>query len=127
MSVTAVETTTQVLVHEKVALVIDGFEAVVKARTARIKKAEANWFFERGEWRLSRVHVWGPVIRKSDGVESSQHVSELTHPAGEGETPYGGAVTPPAILEFVLANPPQWTPEVDPSPYPTITSLRSSL
>ncbi len=75
MSVTAVETTTQVLVHEKVVLVIDGFEAVVKARTARIKKAEANWFFERGEWLLSWVHVWGPVIRKSDGARAQPLVA----------------------------------------------------
>lgn len=127
MSVTAIDTTTQVLVHENVLLAIEDYEAVIKGRIARIKKAEVRWFFEHGEWQLSSVHVWGPIVRKSDGGESTQHVSELTDPPGKGQAPYGGAVTPPEILEFALANAPDWKPELTPSPYPPVKGLRSSL
>ncbi len=127
MSVTAINTTTQVLVSEKIFLTIENLEAAIKGRTARIKKAEVRWLFERGEWHLSWVRVWGPVIRKSDGGESTQHVSELTNPPGQGGAQYGGVVTPPEILEFALANPPAWKPQVDSSPYPPVQGLRSSL
>ncbi|OCG75511.1 hypothetical protein [Microbacterium sediminis] len=126
MTITHIETTTQVLVHAYTQLRLEDFTMVVKARTARIKKATIHWNYENGAWRVGAVHVWGPVIRRSDGSESSQHVSELTRPAFASNSQYG-VIIPPEIMEVALQNVPDWEPRINATRYPRITTLRSSL
>lgn len=77
--------------------------------TARIKTAKIYWSYKEGAWSVSFVSLEGPVIRKSDGAESTRRVSESTHMPGHRRAEYG-PVTPPEIVEFALANPPQWVP-----------------
>ncbi|NLA30048.1 MAG: hypothetical protein GX875_10450 [Propionibacterium sp.] len=77
--------------------------------TARIKTATIYWSYKDGVWDVDFVRIEGPVIRKSDGAESTRHVSESTHMPGHPRSRYG-KVTPPEIVEFALANPPEWVP-----------------
>ncbi|CAN5424312.1 hypothetical protein BH10ACT7_BH10ACT7_18660 [soil metagenome] len=126
MQITVSETTTQVLVKAYTTLLLDDFTMQVKQKTARIKKATVYWFYYQGRWEISFVQIWGPVIRKSDGAESSQHVSESTKPAGTDGSAYG-ILTPPEIVEAALANIPDWVPQVTETTYPRISTLKSSL
>lgn len=126
MHITAGETTTQVLVKAYTTLLLEDFTMQVKQRTARIKKATVYWFYHAGEWTIGFVQLWGPVIRKSDGAESSQHVSESTKPAGTDGAAYG-IVTPPEIVEAALANTPDWVPRINATKYPRIQTLKNSL
>lgn len=125
-SITHVETTTQVLIHAYTSLLPENLMVQVKARTARIKKATVQWRFENGAWLVQTVKIWGPVIRQSDGTESTQHVSELTRPASASNAARG-VTTPPELLEAALQNVPEWTPTIDDAPYPRTTKLRNSL
>ncbi len=126
VSITHLETTTQVSVHAYTPLRLDDFTMRVKARTARIKKARIHWRFEDGSWVLDAVAVWGPTIRQSDGAESSRNVDELTRPAFASNAQYG-VITPPELVEVALQNVPDVVPRVTPSPYPRHASVRSSL
>lgn len=126
MTVSHVETTTQVLVKAYTTLQLEDFTAQVKARTARIKKATVHWDYEDGAWHVGAVEIWGPVIRGSDGAESSQNVSELTRPASASNSRYG-VVTPPEIVEVALQNVPDWEPRINETRYPRTTKLRNSL
>ncbi|MDH6181106.1 hypothetical protein M2152_001288 [Microbacteriaceae bacterium SG_E_30_P1] len=125
MHITLVETTTQVVVSATTPLMTD-FTMVVGQRTARIKKATVSWGYRDGSWRIDSVRVWGPVIRKSDGAESSQHVNELTKPAGIDGSAYS-VLTPPEIVDIALANTPDWVPVISQTDYPRSTRVRSSL
>jgi len=125
-NVTHLETTTQVAVHAYTPLRLDDFTMRVKDRAARIKKAKIHWWFGDGSWVLEAVDVWGPVIRKSDGAESSRNVDELTRPAFASNAQYG-VITPPEIVEVALQNVPDVEPRVTSSPYPRHATLRSSL
>jgi hypothetical protein len=124
--ITVDETTTQVLVKAYTTLLIEDFTMQVKRRTARIKKATVHWIYADGGWEISFVHVWGPVIRKSDGAESSQHVSETTKPAGTDGSAYG-VVTPREIVDVALANTPDWKPRINGTKYPRTSRLKNSL
>lgn len=126
MRISVDETTTQVLVKAYTTLLLEDFTMQVKQRTARIKKATVYWTYQDGEWQISFVQVWGPVIRKSDGAESSQHVSESTKPAGADGSAYG-VITPREIVEVALANVPDWKPEINETKYPRTAKLKSSL
>lgn len=72
------------------------------------------------------MDVWGPVIRKADGQESSRNVAELTHPPFSQAAKYG-VVTSPELVELALQRPPTWEPEINATHYPRIGTLRSSL
>jgi hypothetical protein len=124
--VTHVETRSQVLVHAYAALQLEAFTMRVKTHTARIKKAKIHWDYQDGAWVVGAVNVWGPVIRKSDGAESTQHVDELTRPASASNAQYG-VITPPEILEVALRNTPDVEPRVNATSYPRHAGLRSSL
>ncbi|MER5480271.1 hypothetical protein ABT026_25360 [Streptomyces sp. NPDC002734] len=126
MRITVDETTTQVLVKAYTTLLLEDFTMQVGRRTARIKKATVHWMYLNGGWQIDFVHVWGPVIRKSDGAESSQHVSEGTRPAGADGSAYG-VVTPQEIVDVALANTPDWIPEINGTTYPRTAKLKSSL
>lgn len=126
MRTTVDGTTTQVLVKAYTTLLIEDFSMQVKQRTARIKKATVHWIYLDGGWQISFVQVWGPAIRKSDGAESSQHVSEATKPAGAEGSAYG-VVTPQEIVDVALANTPDWIPEINGTKYPRTAKLKSSL
>lgn len=121
-----VETTTQVLVHAYTPLQLEDFTMQVKARTAKITKAEIRWNYQDRAWHVGAVRVWGPVIRQKDGAESSQHVSELTRPADASNSQYG-VTTPPEIIEVALRNMPDWEPQITGTDLPRIPTLRSSL
>lgn len=124
--ITAVETTTQVLVKAYTTLYLEDFTMQVKSRSARIKKAKVYWFYEEGTWNIDFVHVWGPVIRKSDGAESTQHVSENTYPARSSAASYG-IVTPQEIITAALEYIPDWEPKINNTKYPRVKNLKSSL
>lgn len=124
--ITHVETTTQVLVNAYTSLRVENFTTKVKARTARIKTATVRWDYEHGAWSVGAVSIRGPVIRQSDGAESTQNVDELTRPAFASNSQYG-VVTPSELVEVALANVPDWVPTINDSPYPRTTKLRSSL
>jgi hypothetical protein len=126
MRITVDETTTQVLVKAYTTLLLEDFTMQVRQRTARIKKATVYWTYLDGRWQISFVQVWGPVIRKSDGAESSRHVSEATRPAG-AEGSAHGLITPQEIVDAALANTPDWVPEINGTKYPRTAKLRSSL
>lgn len=126
MRITVSETTTQVLVKAYTTLLLEDFTMQVKQKTARIKKATVYWMYQYGEWHISFVQVWGPIIRKSDGAESSRHVSEATKPAGTDGSAYG-VVTPQEIVDVALANTPDWIPEINGTKYPRIAKLKTSL
>lgn len=126
MRVTLDGTTTQVLVKAYTTLLLDDCTLKVKQRTARIRKATVHWIYQDGEWQISFVHLWGPVVRKSDGAESTQHVSETTKPAGSDGAGYG-VPTPVEIVEAALAHVPDWEPRINETPYPRAAALRSSL
>jgi len=124
--ITHVETTTQVLVHAYTALQLEDFPMQVKARTAKISKAEIRWDYQDRAWHVGAVRVWGPAIRQKDGTESSQHISELTRPADASNSRYG-VITPPEIIEVALQNVPDWEPQITGTHIPRIPTLRTSL
>lgn len=126
MQITAIETTTQVLVNAYTSLLLEDFTMEVKQRTAQIKKATVHWFFHEGAWTILYVKVWGPVIRKSDGAESTQRVDEITKPANADGSTYS-IRTPPEILAVALANTPDWVPQITETKYPRIPTLKTSL
>lgn len=125
MTVTHVETTTQVIVHAYTELRLEDFVTGVKSRTARIEKATVHWDYENGEWTVGAVDIWGPVIRK-DGSESTQHIRELTRPAWASNAQYG-VVTPQEIIDVALQHVPAWAPSINATRYPRTTKLRNSL
>ncbi|MDQ1083429.1 MULTISPECIES: hypothetical protein [Microbacterium] len=125
--ITHVQTVTQVLVEAETVLRPDDLRAQVKARTARIKRADVHWGYSaEAGWVIESVNVWGPVIRKSDGAESIMHVDELTMPASAPGARYW-VHTPPELIEAALEHVPDWAPRINDSPYPRTTTLRSSL
>jgi hypothetical protein len=124
--ITVDQTTTQVLVKAYTTLLLEDFTMQVKQRTARIKKATVYWTYLDGGWQISFVQIWGPVIRKSDGAESSRHISEATRPADADGSAYG-LVTPQEIVDVALANTPDWIPEINGTKYPRTAKLKSSL
>lgn len=126
MQITARETATQVLVYASTTMTLEDFTVLVGNRSARIKRVNVSWFFTEGAWTITGVHLWGPVIRKSDGAESTQHVSEHTMPAGTDGAQYG-VLTPPELVDLALANAPTWTPTINASPYPRYAALRASF
>lgn len=126
MSIEHVSTTTQVLLEVQVKFSPANFIAQIKARNALIKKAVAYWEFSDGDWYLKRVYVWGPVIRKADGAETSQHVAELTYPPSSSAAKHR-VFTPPELVELTLHHPPTWKPETNATHYPRIENLHSSL
>lgn len=112
--------------HASTSLLPENFTTKVKTRTARIEVATVRWDYERGAWSVGAVDLRGPVIRQSDGAESTQYVDELTRPASASNSQYG-VVTPPELVEVALRNVPDWVPTINDSPYPRTTKLRSSL
>ncbi|MEJ5928847.1 hypothetical protein WG915_09525 [Corynebacterium sp. H128] len=126
MSIEHISTTTQVLLKVKVEFSPVDFIAPIKARSALIKKAVAHWGYSDGRWNLESVYVWGPVVRKADGQETSKHVAELTHPPFDQAAKYR-VVTPPELVELALQHAPTWEPEINATHYPRIHNLRSSL
>lgn len=125
MQITWEETTTQVLVKAYTTLQVDDLKMQVKQRAARIKRAKVYWIYHNGEWQLDFIHVWGPVIRKSDGAESSQHISENTKPAASARS--YDLTTPAQLVKVALANTPKWTPVINETSYPREPSLKTSL
>ncbi len=112
MRIEHVSTTTQVLLETSVKFSPVDFIAPIKARNALIKRAVAYWGYSEGQWFLKSVYVWGPVVRKADGQEASQHVAELTYPPSSSAAKYE-TVTPPELVELALQHPPTWEPEIN--------------
>ncbi|MDH6181105.1 hypothetical protein M2152_001287 [Microbacteriaceae bacterium SG_E_30_P1] len=124
MDIAVGETTTHALVKAYSILSIDDFTMPVKAKTARITEAEVYWTYQDGAWVIGFVQLSGPIVRKSDGADSTQTVSFATYPAGMRSY---GEVTPGEILDFALANAPDWTPTISESGYSRTPGLPSSL
>ncbi|MDO5285505.1 MAG: hypothetical protein Q4G45_01610 [Actinomycetia bacterium] len=125
MPVTPAGTTTQVLVRSSTFLRLEGFIMAVKSRRGLVTQAIAQWFYQDGVWRLGNTDVWGPVI-KQDGTESTQHLRELTVPAGSSAACHL-PVAAPDLVATAQAYRPTWQPRVAATDLARHPGLRSSL
>lgn len=115
MTITVVETTTEVHINAFTTLRPEDFTTEVEGRPARIKEATVYWEFEDGQWRIDFVQLDGAHLNK-DGAESRRALSTSSKPGDGTERSYG-LTTPQVIVEAALAHTPDWQPQMNESGY----------